>query len=37
MSTRCTGEIRDPKYIAAALQRGRESIQRTSLSAVINV
>lgn len=30
-------EVRDPKDIAAALQRGRESIQRTGKSAVINI
>lgn len=30
-------EVRDPNEIAAALQRGRESIQRTGKSAVINI
>ncbi|WP_454766299.1 thiamine pyrophosphate-binding protein [Cupriavidus campinensis] len=30
-------EVRDPKAIAGALQRGRESIARTGKSAVINI
>lgn len=30
-------EVRDPKQIAAALQRGRESIAKTGRSAVINI
>lgn len=30
-------EVRDPNEIAAALRRGRESIQRTGKSAVINI
>jgi acetolactate synthase-1/2/3 large subunit len=30
-------EVRDPAQIAPALQRARESVQRTRRSAVINI